>query len=91
MKRKANPMHARFGTPKCMAKTRLGTCCQAPAVLGKARCRMHGGAEGSGAPRGPSNGQYRHGRYTCDAIAERRLAREVMDEALTTLAQLNRR
>jgi len=35
------------------------------------RCRMHGGSS-PGAPRGEANGNYRHGRFTCEAIAERR-------------------
>ena len=30
---------------------------------------MHGGGAGSGAPRGKSNGRYRHGGCTNDAIA----------------------
>jgi hypothetical protein len=33
---------------------------------------MHGGAHGSGAPKGPRNGNYKHGRYTAEAIQERR-------------------
>jgi hypothetical protein len=36
---------------------------------------MHGGARGSGAPAGRRNGNYRHGAYTREAIAERRLLR----------------
>jgi hypothetical protein len=36
---------------------------------------MHGGAIGSGAPSGKRNGMYRHGRYTAQAIAERRAVR----------------
>jgi hypothetical protein len=36
----------------CGAKTRSGKPCMSPAVNGKMRCRMHGGAAGSGAPRG---------------------------------------
>src|SRR6516162_9780263 len=36
------------------------------------RCRLHGGARGSGAPAGERNGQYRHGERTKGAIAERR-------------------
>ena len=47
---------------RCGAKTRNGTPCMAPAVTGKKRCRMHGGAEGSGAPRGNQNA-LKHGRY----------------------------
>jgi glucans biosynthesis protein len=43
-----------------------------PVVKGKKRCRMHGGAKGSGAPRGERNGNYRHGQFTSEAIQERR-------------------
>jgi hypothetical protein len=32
---------------------------------------MHGG-KSPGAPRGEANGNYRTGRFTCEAIAERR-------------------
>ena len=42
-------------SPRCGARTRRGTPCQAPAVAGKRRCRMHGGAKGSGAPVGNKN------------------------------------
>ena len=49
------------------ARTRRGRPCQSPAVAGKARCRMHGGAAGSGAPKGKRNGKYRHRlHYRCD-------------------------
>jgi hypothetical protein len=37
----------------------------------KGRCRLHGGATGSGAPPGERNGQFRHGERTKGAIAER--------------------
>ena len=30
---------------------------------------MHGGAPGSGGPKGRRNGNYKHGRYTAEAIA----------------------
>jgi len=56
---------------RCGAKTRSGKPCLSPAVCGKKRCRMHGGALGSGAPRGNKNA-LKHGRYTRKAIAERR-------------------
>jgi hypothetical protein len=29
--------------PRCGAQTRAGTLCQAPALRGKQRCRLHGG------------------------------------------------
>jgi hypothetical protein len=57
--------------PRCNARTRRGTPCQSPTVQGKVRCRMHGGADGIGAPRGNQNA-FKHGRYTAEAIARRR-------------------
>ncbi|GEO17223.1 hypothetical protein [Microvirga aerophila] len=33
---------------------------------------MHGGAKGSGVPKGQANGNYRHGGFTGKAIQERR-------------------
>jgi hypothetical protein len=37
---------------------------------------MHGGADGSGAPRGTKNGNYKHGRYTDEVAATRCWLRE---------------
>jgi hypothetical protein len=59
-------------TPRCNARTRRGTLCQSPTVQGKARCRMHGGTDGVGAPPGNRNA-FRHGRYSAEAIAKRRM------------------
>ena len=56
---------------RCGAKTRSGTPCKSPAVKGKKRCRMHGGAFGSGAPRGNKNA-LKHGRFTRESLEERR-------------------
>ena len=50
--------------PRCGAKTRKGTPCQAPAMWSKKRCRMHGGAYESGNLKGPGNSNYRHGQCT---------------------------
>ena len=58
-------------SPRCGARTRHGTPCRRPAVAGKARCRMHGGTDGIGAPRGNRNA-LKHGLYTAEAIAQRR-------------------
>jgi hypothetical protein len=41
---------------------------------------MHGGASGSGAPKGERNGRYRHGQFTCDALEERRKARALVTQ-----------
>ena len=56
---------------RCGARTRIGNPCRSPAVRGKRRCRMHGGAAGSGAPIGNTNA-LRHGHYTAEAVAHRR-------------------
>ncbi|HEY0569558.1 MAG TPA: HGGxSTG domain-containing protein, partial [Xanthobacteraceae bacterium] len=49
---------------RCGAKTRSGAPCKSAPVTGRRRCRMHGGADGSGAPKGSKNGNLKHGRYT---------------------------
>jgi len=40
-----------------------------------------GGTAGSGAPKGERNGDWRHGRFTCEAIAERQAARGLLRSA----------
>ena len=56
----------------CGAKTRRGTACLKPALSGKNRCQLHGGK--STGVKGERNGNYRDGRYTKEAIANRRAA-----------------
>ena len=63
--------------PRCLARTRSGRPAK-PAAKGKKRCRLHGGAEGSGAPCVEPNGSYRHGLYTREAIAERKAMQELI-------------
>jgi hypothetical protein len=65
-KRNTGPM---LVSPRCGARTRRGTACRAPAVAEKRRCRMHGGAKGSGAPKGNRNA-LKHGGFTKEALAE---------------------
>ncbi len=67
----------RFRSPRCGARTRAGRPCRAPAVAGKRRCRLHGGAPGSGARPGNANA-LKHGFYTKAAIAERRRLRALL-------------
>ncbi len=69
-----------LASARCGARTRCGGACRSPAVHGKTRCRMHGGAAGSGAPRGNQNART-HGLFTRDAIAERRQIRALLGEA----------
>ena len=51
---------------RCGARTRAGR-----------RCRLHGGAPGSGAQPGNANA-HKHGFYTKEAIAERRQLRALI-------------
>jgi uncharacterized protein YjcR len=68
-----------LASPRCGAKTRAGGPCRSPATKGKARCRMHGGASGTGAPKGNSNA-LKHGFYTREVIAEHRAIRKLIRE-----------
>lgn len=52
-------------SPRCGAITRTGMPCKSPAVKGRKRCRMHGGAKGSGAPKGNQNA-LKHGFYSAE-------------------------
>ena len=83
-KRNTAPM---LMSPRCGAKTRRGTSCMSPAVSGKKRCRMHGGAEGSGAPKGNRNA-LKHGIYTREALARRSQLRALIEEARKLLRDL---
>jgi uncharacterized protein YjcR len=74
-------------SPRCGAKTRAGNACEAPAVAGKARCRMHGGAKGSGAPKGNQNA-FKHGMYTRDTIAMRKEVNALIRQARETLSEI---
>ena len=60
------PMHT---SRRCGARTRSGSRCRSPAMR-NGRCRLHGGLS-PGPPRGNSNA-LKHGRYTAEAIANRR-------------------
>jgi len=73
-----------LASPRCGAKTRTGGSCRAPAVQGKTRCRMHGGARGSGAPRANRNAR-KHGLFTRDAIEERRQIRALLGDVRKVL------
>lgn len=64
----------------CGARTRSGGRCRRAKARGRSRCRLHGGAPGSGAPHGERNGRYKDGANTKNAIAERRWARTLVHE-----------
>jgi hypothetical protein len=76
-----------LASPRCGAKIRSGGACRSPAVRGKKRCRMHGGAPGSGPPRGNRNAR-KHGLFTRAAIAERKQVQDLLDEARKLLREM---
>jgi len=53
----------------------------------KRRCRMHGGAPGSGAQKGNRNAR-RHGLFTKEAIAERKQIGALLGEARKLLQRM---
>lgn len=78
---------AMLASPRCGARTRGGDPCHAPAARGNMRCRMHGGAGGSGAPRRNQNAR-KHGAFTQERIAERRAIRALLGETRKLLQEL---
>jgi glucans biosynthesis protein len=76
-----------LASPRCFAKTRCGRPCRAPAANGKRRCRLHGGAVGSGAPKRNRNART-HGRFTKRASAERKKMRALVAEAWKFLREM---
>jgi len=70
-----NPPGDFMKAPRCGAKTRGGTLCQAPAMK-NGRCRLHGGkSTGPKTPEGIERirqAHLKHGEYTKEAIASRK-------------------
>jgi hypothetical protein len=77
--------------PRCGAKNRRGTLCQAPAIRGRRRCRLHGGWS-----RGPvtvgglersRRARWTHGQRSREAIERRREHRKAWRELLALLTE----
>ncbi|CZG51755.1 HGGxSTG domain-containing protein [Legionella pneumophila serogroup 1] len=66
--RTGKKQYAFDSAPRCGARTKgnSGKPCRCPVVKGKSRCRVHGGAKGSGAPRGNRNA-LKNGANTAEA------------------------
>jgi hypothetical protein len=76
---------------RCGAKTRAGHPCRQAAVRGRSRCRMHGGAKGSGGPRDNRNGNFKHGLNTRENQLIRRVMREKVREIKALVQAANPR
>ena len=81
-----NPKHRNIEI-KCFAKTRGHGLCQTPPVTGKKRCRMHGGANGTGAPKGNRNA-FKHGGYNKETIVNRKEAMAIIKQWKTFLQDM---
>jgi len=73
-----SPPRKHAGSAALPGSDASGSSCQCPATKGRNRCRLHGGAAGSGAPRGEANGSYAHGGWTSEAVEFRRTAANLM-------------
>jgi hypothetical protein len=78
---------AMLASRRCGARTRAGKPCMSPAVHGKKRCRMHGGASGSGAPRGNKNA-LKHGLYTRAATDLRRGLQDLVRQSVRLVQEI---
>lgn len=85
------------GTPRCQARARTcgGRPCQRYPVLGKRRCRLHGGlSTGPRTPEGLARSRranWKHGRCSREAIdARRRESWESREHAKARLERLDR-
>ena len=87
MSNRAPDIRPMLASPRCGAKIRCGGSCRSPALRGKRRCRMHGGAPESGAQKGNQNAR-RHGLFTGEAIAERKQIRALLGEARKLLQEM---
>jgi hypothetical protein len=76
-----------LASPRCGARTRSGQSCRGPAVRGKRRCRMHGGAPQSGAPRRNRNA-VKQGLFTSDAVTERKRIEKLLADARALLREM---
>lgn len=73
----------------CGARLRGGSLCQRPPVEGRRRCRSHGCAPRTGAPKGNRNA-LKHGCFTAAEIARGRRINEFIRECRATLREVDR-
>ena len=87
----SNPPGDLANAKPCGARTRRGTPCKAPAMP-NGRCRMHGGkSTGARTAEGKERARmanWKHGRYSAAAIAERHKAAAVRREVRELIRSL---
>jgi hypothetical protein len=72
----------------CGAKTKSGAPCTNPPEKGRKRCRLHGGAVGSGGTIGNKNA-WKHGLYSASAVEERRTLNSYLKEMQDMVKQIS--
>jgi hypothetical protein len=82
------PESGTAGAKHCGARTRGGGPCRNHPIRGRPRCRLHGGAPGTGAPRGNRNA-LKHGRTTAAALAARRAIMRLIRASKRTLEEMD--
>lgn len=84
-------IYAFDSAPRCGARTKgnHGKPCRCPAIRGKNRCRVHGGAKGSGAPMNNMNA-FKHGYHTIDAKEFRHQIKNTIRSSRTLLKDLGK-
>ena len=86
-----NPPCGFSKAPRCGAKTRRGSRCRCPA-MSNGRCCIHGGlSTGPTTPEGIERirrAATKHGRYSKEALAERRQVQRLLKECRGVLAGL---
>jgi glucans biosynthesis protein len=83
-------MYAFDNAPRCGAKAKVnnGKPCRCPAIKGKSRCRLNGGAKGSGAPQGNTNALI-HGGSTAAAIGFKKNVRQTLQLSKAFLNEID--
>jgi len=72
---------------RCGAQTRSGLPCRKYPIRWRRRCRLHGGAQGSGARTGNRNA-LKHGRASTVARAARNAITRLIRESKRTLEEM---
>ena len=75
---------------RCGACTRAGSPCRNHPIRWRRRCRLHGGAKGTGARPGNRNA-LKHGRATAAALGARRAIMRVVRESKKALEEMSGR
>ncbi len=87
-----NPPGDFMKAPRCGAKTRKDTPCQAPAMK-NGRCRLHGGkSTGPKTPEGIERirqAHLKHGEYTKEAIASRKEFNALLRQLKGTMNEID--